>query len=169
VDYLRHPWFHALRGNHEQMAIDFATTQSGANFLTSNGGAWFVMRSLEEQLRIAEAFEELPFAFEIECDIGAPCGLVGVVHACCCYESWAEFKERLVSQHVRDGAIWARSKAVHVAGVDKVFIGHTIVQQPHASENVINLDTGAYRTGVLTCAELSNPLTIHWTSPESPK
>ncbi|MTV47267.1 metallophosphoesterase, partial [Streptococcus pneumoniae] len=53
-DWIANPWFHAVRGNHDDFAIRHA--KIGAldfeNY-TRNGGAWFIALPQDEQLTIA--------------------------------------------------------------------------------------------------------------------
>ena len=40
LDWLAKPWFIPVRGNHEQMAIDFARGGLDAHLYNANGGGW---------------------------------------------------------------------------------------------------------------------------------
>src|ERR1700694_5103865 len=41
LDWLSKPWFHAVRGNHEQMAIDYFNRCGDRYMYEYNGGSWF--------------------------------------------------------------------------------------------------------------------------------
>lgn len=38
TEWLKYPWFHAVRGNHEQMAIDYSAGIGGESLYIQNGG-----------------------------------------------------------------------------------------------------------------------------------
>ena len=52
LDLLRYRWFFAVRGNHEQMALD--TLADGEPMLWEmNGGGWYTQRSEQQKERLA--------------------------------------------------------------------------------------------------------------------
>ncbi|WP_437883539.1 metallophosphoesterase [Pseudomonas sp. LRF_L74] len=75
--WLDQPWFHAVRGNHEQMAIQAAQEAMEQSLYLRNGGGWFLDLSSDEQQAIAKKLADLPLAIEVD----TPAGLVGLVHA----------------------------------------------------------------------------------------
>lgn len=154
LGWLDEPWFHAVRGNHEEMTID---GDPGLHFI--NGGAWFVSLSDDEQYGYRHVFSELPFAIEIETDQGR----VGIVHAEVPRNDWNYLVEVLsaseaVPDHVAGVITWGRdlirdhSDFEGIAGIDKVFVGHTPVKSPTTIGNVTYLDTGAVFKKALTIA-----------------
>jgi serine/threonine protein phosphatase 1 len=42
IDWIAQPWFHAVRGNHEQMAISVAAGQHDHDHYQRNGGGSFL-------------------------------------------------------------------------------------------------------------------------------
>lgn len=93
---LRKPWFHAVRGNHEQMMVDFFRSQSPqwikAGFLPrygdahhhsflQNGGSWVIFLDGEQMADVvdlvANYVDELPFIISV----GEGAGRFNVVHA----------------------------------------------------------------------------------------
>ena len=86
--FLRLPWFHSVRGNHEQMAIDFANGNLDRATYAFNGGGWFIALPHGEQTSFVGAFSAMPFAIEVETDDG----LVGIVHADCPVPIWSELQ-----------------------------------------------------------------------------
>jgi serine/threonine protein phosphatase 1 len=147
VEYLAKSWFHAVRGNHEQMAIDCANNYYDERTYIYNGGKWFLNLAIEERKQIADVFKKLPIAM----DIVTENGLVGVVHADCPTASWEELEIALDSENVEGFitlCIWNRDrinyKAKHgVKGICKLIVGHTPVTIVQSLGNVHYIDTGA--------------------------
>lgn len=147
LEWLDKPWFHAVRGNHEQMAIDHCAGLSDHRIYVGNGGAWILGRHKADAQRFADAFEALPIAIEVETEHG----LIGIVHADCPFVSWSEMKAALAGEngdlHAQQ-CIWSRDRVTggfdgDVAGVAHVIVGHTPMQTPTSLGNVIYIDTGA--------------------------
>lgn len=160
--WLSCPWFHAVRGNHEQICID---GQPEMHFI--NGGAWFLSLTNCEQSKIRDELSSLPLAIEIK----TKAGLVGIVHAEVPGDDWNEFIDRLKEpqkymDHIERFALWGRdiirgrSKFSGVSGVSKVFVGHTPVKRTVAIENVHYVDTGAVFGRVLTMIDINSGETI---------
>ena len=82
LDWLAKPWFHPVRGNHDDYVAHFDTCD--VDSWVCNGGEWFTGLSLVERIAFALQFAELPIAIEVE----TPGGLVGIIHADCPVPSW---------------------------------------------------------------------------------
>lgn len=90
VEYVAEPWFHAVRGNHEQMMIDAACWPDEWEMWRDNGGRWatdFASPTMIDALR--DHADRLPFGIEV----ATPAGLVGLIHAGLPYKTWGEFRE----------------------------------------------------------------------------
>lgn len=152
-EFLQEPWVHAVRGNHEQMFLDcYQGGQLDAAALDfhvrRNGGAWWMELDARERQALLETFEALPLALHVETDRGT----VGLVHA----EvppgmDWPSFCAALESGDpaTHQTALWGRSRSRSgdrrgVAGIDRVFSGHTIVGQVRQLGNIFYVDTGAF-------------------------
>lgn len=147
LEWLARPWFHAVRGNHEQMAIDAAKGMYDPRNYAANGGQWFMDMPWMRQKAFAEAFDNLPIAIELE----TADGLVGIVHANC-PDDWTEFPEYLKDDVFGMLSMWSRERItndrrVTVSGVRAVVVGHTPLQQPVTLGNVHHIDTGAVFAG----------------------
>jgi len=147
LEWLAQPWFHAVRGNHEQMAVDAAKGMYDPRNYVANGGQWFMDLPTMRQKEFAAAFDELPIAIELE----TADGLVGIVHANC-PDNWAEFPEYLKDDVFGMLAMWSRERIqqerhIVVAGVRAVVVGHTPLQRPVILGNVYHIDTGAVFQG----------------------
>lgn len=149
MEYLAQPWFHAVRGNHEQflLATDLADRQQ-CELWALNGGGWFLDLPASRQTALRQAVSRLPLLI----DIGGQPTLTGIVHAdvpagC----DWQSFRERLIqgSREAIHTALFSRARALGevdgpVAGVERIYCGHTpFPARVYRSDNVVFLDTGA--------------------------
>lgn len=92
VEFLDRPWFHAVRGNHEQMMIESAFDPDMLATWEDNGGGWatrFLSPTAIDQLRAVA--DQLPIAIEV----ATRHGLVGLVHAHLPLPTWAVFRQAL--------------------------------------------------------------------------
>ncbi|WP_293763390.1 metallophosphoesterase [uncultured Aquitalea sp.] len=167
LEWLAYPWFYAVRGNHEQMALEFdlADTDSCERYL-HNGGGWFICRPEEEKQRYREAFSAMPLAMEVACEHG----LVGLLHADCPGDNWNALRDKLkgwqdeslLSEEDRKWRyelIWSRERAKGgerqpVVGVVMLCVGHTPRQEVRQVDNVHYLDTGGVYGRKLTLLPL---------------
>jgi serine/threonine protein phosphatase 1 len=167
---LRKPWFHAVRGNHEQMTIDSYETgrqsdQCGMHFI--NGGAWFYGISEVDQGCYSSILADLPLAIEVETDTGT----VGIVHADVPRGSWQGMVSALEgddyeSDHIASMLQWSRKRIgaedhSGVDGVRAVICGHTPLRLPVVLGNVYHIDTAGWTAdGYFTFINLATLETI---------
>lgn len=147
LDWLRRPWLHAVRGNHEQFLLDSGDPRVLDVWVYGNGGEWWLECGPAEREAFREACAALPIALEVETSGGR----VGVVHADAPRSnSWPDFVERLERGDARaiQHALWSRERISgarrragpvrrllgaaagagreeRVLGVDLVLCGHT--------------------------------------------
>jgi len=153
LDWLARPWFHAVRGNHEEMAIDYAAGQAPADWYAANGGGWNISNPESTQQDFKHAFLCLPVAIELE----TAQGVVGIVHADCPYLKWQTFTQILTDaavplgerEHAQRMAQWNRQRIdfgdkVGVQGVRAVVVGHTPLSHVTVLGNVHFIDTGGW-------------------------
>ena len=173
AEFLAAPWFHAVRGNHEQMMLDAEAEGGDAAWLWQmNGGDWFEGLGHAERRFMIERAAVLPYAIEVAIGDGRR---AGIVHAQMPAMPWQRLCEQLRAMDDIDPALagtllWERDSAheverrragaraylpVAVAGVDVVFFGHTPMREPLASANTRWLDTGAFMGRTLSIAELA--------------
>lgn len=158
LDWLARPWFHAVLGNHEHMAIMWDEHRDGVDpeWYIRNGGAWNVFNPRETSAAFADAFRELPVAIELETNFGT----VGIVHADCPLSSWREFTAAMQSRDhefaygARNTAIWSREriksavagrKTERVEDVRAVVVGHNEMAVPQWIDNVLHIETSGWR------------------------
>lgn len=166
IKFLRQPWFHAIRGNHEAMLItcrqnpdDLAT----AKIWLRNGGEWWLDTTADEREAMFEAVAPLPLVMEIETGSRR----VGIVHADIPPSiSWQQFLAQITAgdPEVEATALWSRTRANlykivgDVPGIERIVCGHNIVEKPLMAGNVSYIDTGAYmpKVGRMTMVEISD-------------
>lgn len=161
MNWLDKQWFHAVQGNHEDMAIRWGQPgcQMDTELYAMNGGAWNITNTAPERLKYSDALAALPLAIEVKTDSG----LVGIVHADCPFKSWHDFTRLLTStelthaqrEAIKNAAIWSRDRiktkdVSGVAGVAAVVVGHTPLDEPRWIGNVLYLDTAAWHQGGAT-------------------
>ena len=108
-------WFHAIRGNHDQFLLDAAADPAGERgeehdlWVNYNGGTWWNRVPASERAACVQAFSNLPFAAEVDCETGT----VGIVHADVPEDrTWEEFLSALRNGSREDSycAIWSRRR-----------------------------------------------------------
>lgn len=169
LDWLSRPWFHSVRGNHEQMVLDYMSGKGDAPRHARNGGAWFYELAQDHQVQIATALLAMPVALQVQL---SDTSAIGVVHAeCPGWEnglSWQHSTKLLVGGHHLEQstallqAMYARGKisrqdAAAISGIKTVYVGHSTV--PHVTQlgNVVYLDTGcSFADGHLSAIEIAN-------------
>lgn len=164
IDWIAKPWFHAVRGNHEQMAIGVASGRHDAGNYLVNGGGWFLSMNSARQQVFAEAFDSLPYLIEVE----TANGLIGIVHAEINGDSWRDFAAALDEadsnnkrKRLHEIALWARTRITsgddgRISDLHCLYVGHTPIQRPATLGNVCYIDTGCVFGGRLTVAALSD-------------
>lgn len=169
LEWLAKPWFHPVRGNHDDYVCRFDTCD--VDNWVYNGGAWFAGLAWDEQREFAAQFRELPIAIEVE----TPGGLVGVVHADCPFPSWDQLRAALEAPETakqlrltQNTCMWSRSRTElgdtdGVQGLRALVVGHTPLHKPAALGNVIHIDTMGWRPqdgGYFTLLDLASLETI---------
>ncbi|RMC99511.1 serine/threonine protein phosphatase [Aquitalea palustris] len=170
LEWLAKPWFHAVRGNHEQMALDFdlADTDACERYL-HNGGGWFICLDELDKQAYRAAFSRLPLAMELP----SPHGLIGLLHADCPQDDWNALREQLslTQPWGEEGGrllrqiIWCRLRArgtprQPVRGLFMLCVGHTPQREVRSIDNVRYLDTGGVYGRSLSMLQLDT-LQIH--------
>ncbi len=162
LEYISQPWFHAVRGNHEDMAIRYPEGSMDMETYVRNGGAWMVGSPRSFQIEVSDALSTLPVAITVETDVGD----IGIVHADCPAARWRDFTGRLTHPSLtsRDRtlltqqALWSRERiesgdCTTVQDVAAIVVGHTPLGQISRLANVYYIDTGA-------CFKHMNKLTL---------
>jgi len=173
VEFLQYPWFFTVKGNHEELLLQNSgptrAVDGSYDLWMRVGGDWSITAEPELLERMCALVEPLPAVIEVP----TPRGKVGVVHADV-PKGWdwdgllqALEQDGLKSAQARELA-WSRerykrmkaqpeqsaSPAELVAGVYRVFAGHSIVQQISQMGNVCFIDTGVSWNGSLSLINL---------------
>ncbi len=186
LDYLKKSWFHCIRGNHEQMFLDWCTEDTPVyrndafRFHIHNGGIWLAdylgihIQKLADDInrdepiteiypalnKWVDAIKKLPYAIEIKSDQKK----IGIVHAEIPEQvAWPSLEAELNKTSVLYSILFSRKyifsskrKKYRIKGVDEIYCGHTIVDMPQKKGNINYIDTGAYSHHNLTLIEIKN-------------
>lgn len=168
ADFLRNSFVHCVPGNHERMLIDAyageeVDVESMVYNIQRNGMGWWLDVADSVRQDILDLIRPLPLVIEVD----TARGRVGFVHAeVPIGMDWATFTEKIQTgdKHTCEQAVWGRTRierrnASGVLGIDRVFVGHSITDQPAQLGNVFYLDTGAF-VGVAEENALAGRLTI---------
>lgn len=158
--WLAEPWFHAVRGNHEQMAIDWAAGYLDPHGYNANGGGWNISNPPHVRQQYADAFSCMPLGI----DIDFPKGLVGIVHADCPRATWSDFRAAVADGYqieaIGNMCMWNRDRVTRelddgVPDLVELIVGHTPMQRMTTLGNVRFIDTGAVFNRSLTIINLT--------------
>lgn len=164
LEWLAKPWFHPVRGNHDDYVCRYDTCDIG-NWM-QNGGIWFAGLPSDEHAEYAAQFRDIPIAIEVETDEG----LIGLVHADCPFTSWDRLRFEFETSSdgkqlklIRNTCMWSRRRVelgdeTVVQGVRAVVCGHTPMREPSVLGNVYHIDTGGWLadgSGRFTILDLS--------------
>lgn len=156
LEWLSKPWFHAVQGNHEDMAIRWGKPgcmMDAGNYM-ANGGGWNIANTFDKRADFSFAFEALPVAIELETDDG----LVVIIHASVPGTSWVKFKQdlqqskdgpRWMEKDLRELALWDRTRiregiTTPIKDVRAVVCGHTPLKSVVVLGNVHHIDTAGW-------------------------
>ena len=151
LEWLDKPWFHPVRGNHDDYVCRHDTCDIG-NWL-QNGGSWFMSLLESERGEYAAQFRELPIAIEVETATGP----VGLIHADCPFPSWRRLIANLEGgadggalRAVKNACMWSRRRIeleddTGVKGVKALVVGHTPLESVAVLGNVYHIDTMGWR------------------------
>lgn len=154
IRFLRQPYVHAVRGNHEENLLtlykdgppDEDVLEAVARFYSIG---WWLTTPAGQRAEILDLINQLPVAIEVQ----TRRGLVGVVHGDVPKGmNWPAFVARLESNDeltlavALEGRERMRSNDQSgVIGVGRLFVGHTVQNGgPQRYGNVFAVDTGAF-------------------------
>lgn len=155
LELLHQKWFFAIRGNHEQMAMDALDNQQ-LSLWELNGGDWFDRCSSADQQnaeRLLRECHELPYILEVKTRFG----LHVIAHA-----DYPASRYRWQQDVDRHRVLWDRQRlSDHLAGThsviegaDHFWFGHTPLKHRYDAGNQHYIDTGAVFGGELTLVQL---------------
>lgn len=155
LELIGEKWVTAIRGNHEQMAMD-ALKHRQLSLWELNGGEWFEQSSPAQQEKargLLMECERLPWIIEVDTATGTHV----VAHAD--YPASHYHWEQEVDWH---RVLWNRQRlSDHLAGqhspidgADHFWFGHTPLKRRYDALNQHYIDTGAVFGGSLTLVQL---------------
>lgn len=153
---LEQRWFVAVRGNHEQMALN-ALESEEMGLWQLNGGQWIdeVSSAQRKQARSQlKACQALPWIIEARCRDGIHI----IAHAdypaprYCWHQSVD--RPQILWNRCRLNAALQEQEHQGIEGADHFWFGHTPLKQRFDVANLHYIDTGAVFGGELTLAQL---------------
>lgn len=168
LDWLAKPWFASVRGNHEQLVIDVVLAGDDRDLHFRNGGAWLYKLTPVTRDRIARRLQLLPLVIEVDLGEGRR---AGIVHAEApvspAFPDWdsgvavlAGGQGETARRNAAALAMWARSRiekedATLVAGLERLYVGHTAQKAVRPLGNTHYIDTGSgYADGCLSMVDM---------------
>lgn len=158
IALLEMPWFHAVRGNHEDMLIAVVDGALEFSAWAKVGGDWARGVPADVLADYANRLRELPLALIV----GGPDDGFNIVHA----EFFGDDRTLGAghfSEHVRQRLLWGRQLVGGTApgkpeslhkGLSTTYCGHTPVERVTRIGSQLFIDTGVFtRTGQLTMVE----------------
>ncbi|MDE9467506.1 metallophosphoesterase [Xenorhabdus bovienii] len=145
LDLITQPWFRAVRGNHEQMAIDALFHNGDSDLWFQNGGHWFLYLDYEQEI-LAKALlakaEQLPLIIEVN----AGHKKIVIAHA-----DYPDDEYEFGKEVDWFDVIWNRGRIYNagdgisgeITGADLFIFGHTPAAIPAKHWNQLYIDTGA--------------------------
>ncbi len=153
LKFLEQSYVHCVRGNHEDMWIGLYEEGPPEPELVElvhnrmSGLEWWFDAPKADRDALVAKFRELPMVIEVE----TPRGLVGMIHADVpAGMNWQQFVAAIEAgdERATQTALWGRTRAHQgntdgVAGVGRIFAGHTPQDRISRLGNVYLVDTGA--------------------------
>jgi serine/threonine protein phosphatase 1 len=153
ISFLAQPWVYAVRGNHEDMFLEIyaesdTPPENAVRAATANNGMrWWWDLPQNERLACIAAFRRLPLVMEVQ----TRHGVIGILHAeVPLGMSWAAFiaciengDQQVIRQALRGRSRVLRDDNMGVAGIERIFVGHTPLEAATRRGNIYHLDTGA--------------------------
>lgn len=169
--WLGQHWFHAVRGNHEDLYLEWRSLRGDRTaqvqfeeqvyFRKVNGGRWVEGVDEATHIRLEAAIKDLPYFLAVPHSSGA---IVGVVHA----ElpdgaSWPALINQPLVDDLRKAMTWGRRRwrgrrgripppldGNLIPGLDALVCGHVQTREAAGLGNIIYLDTGGWGNGAFT-------------------
>lgn len=157
IEYTEYPWFHFVRGNHEQLLAEAANGRAKENH-ERNGGQWFTLLDQTEKDLFSFVLNDAPVVMEVTVPSGRH---IGIIHGGFPTNDWKDVYDLEVAYHRSwtEYCMWDRDRIKNppkkgIRNIDHVYFGHTPLKEPITVGNCSWIDTGACRTGVLTVWEI---------------
>ncbi|MDR2509025.1 MAG: metallophosphoesterase [Spirochaetaceae bacterium] len=137
--YYREDWLYTVLGNHEHMFADFFLRfdRQFYHFDYQNGSDWARNQPITYLRQLCEEIKKLPLVIKINSAVILHAALPDITNL----EEIESYSEEQL-----ETILWERGKprSPHVAGIDRVYCGHTIVDDVEEINGIVNLDTGCF-------------------------
>ena len=170
LSLLDKPWFHMIKGDHEQLAC-FAMNRQRKDDIrvwSQDGGAWFYQLPKETQDILVSRYQDklcmLPNVIEVPQIIGKQVFNFGIIHAELPVGApWWSLEHDLADADVLENYLLFSRKRIKsedptlIEGIDVVVSGHTPVRKPTVFGNQIYIDAGSAFTeeiSILTARDI---------------
>ena len=164
LEWLDKPWFHAICGNHDQMAWRSALGDPYPNVdHRRHGGEWLDTLAPDTKEVMGRRLAALPLVFEVQ----TPNGLIGLVHASCPHDDWTLMARDCPSESDIDCYLWSIDRYrqridAPICNVRAVVHGHMTVSQMIVLGNSYYIDTGGWTDqGHFTLLDLNTLQPFH--------
>lgn len=156
LELMREPWFKAVKGNHEQMAIETIAGKSDGRLWFHNGGNWYWQLDADQQILASGLIRYaamLPLVIEVVHN-----GKKTVIAHADYPSNEYEFGKRVDPE----GLLWNRDRFNDIvdgnggliSGASQFFFGHTPTKTPAKAWNQNYIDTGAVFGHQLTIVQI---------------
>lgn len=171
IDFLRKTGGGTVLGNHDQMLkellFEFAFKKNIQQTMPSSM-RWIFRQPYRWRQKMAAELNQLPLAIEVRTSIGT----VGIIHADVAdnmrWDAYTtEIEKPLVNDNILFSTLWSKRRIYKIdetpiQGIERIFVGHTVVPKVTIYGNVFHVDTGAVfgfldsdHDGHLTLAQLT--------------
>lgn len=163
LEWLEQPFFHAVRGNHEDLYLRWQSLGYGSSAQKEfskesyfrNGGKWVEALNEQEHEKLGKHIERLPYFIAVASPDGRT---VGVVHAeLPDGSSWPKLLQMSGCPGLLKSMTWGRKRhraarkneppakdGNWIRGLDALVCGHVVVRKPTVLGNIVYLDTGGW-------------------------
>lgn len=156
LDLINHPWFKAVRGNHEQMMLDALVNGGSFGHWMANGAGWWHQLNTEQEVQLNYLLPKvaaLPLIIEL---------VAGDKKVVICHADYPHNKYEFDKPVPEEMVIWNRERisdaqdgiASEITGADLFIFGHTPARKPLKYANQMYIDTGAVFCGNLTLVQV---------------
>ncbi len=161
LSLLEKSWFHAVRGNHENMML------TEPNLWFKNGGKWSWDCDSEIIKKYKNKIKDLPYVIEIETENN---GNIGICHAEFQDDDFNNIRGGEYGFYQTEEMVWGRTILTHriektMKNIDYTIHGHTPLKKPTMLGNAIFIDTGVfidddYFNGYLTLLNITDKIDV---------
>jgi serine/threonine protein phosphatase 1 len=138
LKYLGENWFFPVRGNHEDMFIEwFLSYDLDKHSNYENGSSWQFKENKSYLAELGKALLKLPLIIVVGDNL--------IVHACLPEVDSLEAIEREPEKYLHT-LLWYRGNfsGKIIPGIKRVYCGHSIISAPEERNGFMNIDTGAF-------------------------